>query len=369
MSIDNFEESEDTMHETSLIHSPKIDTSNGMEFGLYTLGDHLPNPHTNKRISATQRIKEIIELARLAEDAGFDIFQVGESHQEYFLSQSHLVILTAIAQATKHIRLSSAVTTIGVLDPVRVYEDAATLDLISNGRMELIAGRASRFGSFELLGYNDIDYKELFEEKFELLLQLNREKQVTWEGKFRAPLNDAFILPRPLNNHLPIWRGLGNTMTSAIRAGELGVPIFQATLAGAVMTYANRINNFRSAARDAGHDVDNIPVGTGGWTFIRENTKEAYRQVYPYINEGFKLTNGESFPKRALAQGKSVKSVVNIGDPSLITEKLLYQHEAFKQQRFSAQIDFAGMEFDEVKKTLYLLADKVIPNVKKYTKS
>lgn len=359
------------MSKSSLIHSPnpKIDTSNGIEFGLYSLGDHLPNPHTKKRISAKERIQELIELAKLAEDAGFDIFQLGESHQEYFVSQSHLLILTAIAKATKNIRLSSAVTTIGVLDPVRVYEDAATLDLISNGRMELIAGRASRFGSFELLGYNSVDYRELFEEKFELLLKLNESERVTWEGEFRAPLNDALILPRPLKNHLPIWRGLGNTMTSAIRAGELGVPVFQATLAGAVITYANRINNFRSAAKEAGHDIDNIPVGTGGWVFIRESTKEAYRQVYPHINEGFKLTNGESFPKRALAQGQSVKSVVTIGEPSLIIEKILYQYEAFKQQRFSAEIDFAGMEFDEVKKTLYLLADKVMPTVKKYTKS
>lgn len=357
------------MTHSSLIHSPKIDTSNGMEFGIYTLGDHLPNPHTKKRISQKQRIQEIIELAKLAEDAGFDLFQLGESHQEYFMSQAHLVIFSAIAKATQKIRLSSAVTTIGVLDPVRVYEDVATIDLLSDGRMELIAGRASRFGSFELLGYNGMDYNELFEEKFKLLLQLNEQERVTWEGEYRSPLKEASIMPRPLKGHLPIWRGLGNTMSSAIQAGELGVPIFQATLAGAVMTYANRIERFRTAAKEAGHDVDQIPVGTGGWMFIRENTKDAYRQVYPYINEGFKLTNGEPFPKRALAQGQSVKSVVNIGEPSLIIEKLLYQHEAFKQQRFSAQIDFAGMDFDEVKKTLYILADTIIPSVKKYTKS
>lgn len=357
------------MSELSLIHSPKIDMSRGMEFGIYSLGDHLPHPLTGQRIPAKQRIQEIIELAQLAEQAGFDLFQLGESHQEYFTSQAHMVILSAIAKATKTIKISSAVTTIAVLDPVRVYEDAATIDLISNGRMEIIAGRASRFGSFDLLGYNNLDYKELFEEKFELLLKLNENPRINWSGEFRAPLKDALVLPRPLNEHLPIWRGLGNTMTSAIRAGELGVPIFQATLAGAVMTYANRIKAFREAAKSAGHDVDNIPVGSGGWLYVRENTQEAYRQIYPYINEGFKRTNGEDFPKRALAQGKSVKSVVAIGEPSLIVEKLLYQHEAFNQQRFSAQIDFAGMEFDEVKKTLYLLAEKIIPEVKKYTKS
>lgn len=351
------------------IHSPKIDQSQGMKFGIYSLGDHLPNPSTQQRISAKQRIHEIIELAKLAEEAGFDLFQLGESHQEYFVAQSHLTILSAIAQATKSIKLSSAVTTISVLDPVRVYEDAATIDLLSDGRMELIAGRASRVGSFELLGYNNADYNELFEEKFELLLKLNESERINWEGKYRASLKDALILPRPKDNHLPIWRGLGNSMSSAVRAGELGVPVFQATLAGAVMTYANRIKRYRQAATEAGYDTEQLPVGSGGWLFIRDSTQEAYRHIYPYINEGFKRTNGNDFPKRALAQGKSVKSVVNIGEPSLIIEKLLYQHEAFNHQLFSAQIDFAGMPFDEVKRTLYVLAEDILPTVKKYTKS
>ena len=148
----------------------RIDQRKGLEFGIYTLGDHLPNPHTGERISAEQRIHEIIELAKLAEQAGIDFFSVGESHQEYFTTQAHSVVLAAIAQATEKIKIGSSSTIISTSDPVRVYEDFATIDLISNGRAEIVAGRASRVGLFDLLGYNLRDYEELFEEKFELLL-------------------------------------------------------------------------------------------------------------------------------------------------------------------------------------------------------
>lgn len=350
---------------------PTIDLSKGIEFGLYTLGDHLPHPRTKERISAQARIQNIIELAVLAEEAGFDIFQVGESHQAYFVSQSHLIILAAIAQATQKIKIASGVTTIGVLDPVRVFEDAATIDLISDGRMEIVAGRASRYGSFELLAYGKEDFADLFEEKFDLLLQINNNRIVNWEGKYRPPIRQQEIIPRP-NKHnasLPIWRALGNTPLSAQRAGVAGVPVQQAYLAGAVQTYRNRIQLFRQAAEEAGHDSKEIPVAASAWLYVRESVDQAFKEIYPYINEGFKLTNGQDFPKRSFAQGKSIKSVMTIGDSSSIIEKILYQQEAIGFQRFSAQIDFAGMSFAEVKKTLYIIADKIMPAVKKYTKS
>lgn len=169
----------------------RIDQSKGLEFGLYTLGGHIPDPATGKRISAQQRIKEIIELTQLAEQAGIDFFSVGESHQEYFATQAHSVVLSAIAQATKKIKIASSSTIISTSDPVRVYEDFATIDLISEGRAEIIAGRASRVGLFDLLGYNLRDYEELFEEKFDLLLKINEEEIVNWSGEFRAPLRNA----------------------------------------------------------------------------------------------------------------------------------------------------------------------------------
>ena len=215
----------------------RIDQSKGLEFGLYTLGDHIPNPLTGERISAEQRIHEIIELAKLAEQAGIDFFSVGESHQEYFATQAHSVVLAAIAQATSKIKIASSSTIISTSDPVRVYEDFATIDLISKGRTEIIAGRASRIGLFDLLGYNVRDYEELFEEKFELLLKINEEEVVNWSGQFRAPLNNARVIPRPQNGSMPIWRAVGGAPASAIKAGYAGVPMFLATLGGPATSF------------------------------------------------------------------------------------------------------------------------------------
>src|SRR5690625_4848469 len=186
----------------------RIDPSKGLEFGIYTLGDHLPNPHKGERIPAQQRIQEIIKLAQLAEQAGIDFFSVGESHQQYFATQAHTIVLAAIAQATEKIKIGSSSTIISTSDPVRVYEDFATIDLISNGRAEIIAGRASRVGLFDLLGYDIKDYEELFEEKFELLLEINEHETVNWSGEFRAPLKDAQVIPRPKTGTLPIWRAV-----------------------------------------------------------------------------------------------------------------------------------------------------------------
>ena len=219
----------------------RIDQSKGLEFGLYTLGDHLQNPRTGARISAGQRIHEIIELAKLADQAGIDFFSVGESHQEYFTTQAQSVVLSAIAQATSKIKIASSSTIISTSDPVRVYEDFATIDLISKGRAEIIAGRASRVGLFDLLGYNIRDYEELFEEKFELLLKINEEESINWSGQFRAPLNDALVLPRPQNGSLPIWRAVGGHSASAIKAGYAGVPMFLATLGGPATIFSKRL--------------------------------------------------------------------------------------------------------------------------------
>lgn len=347
---------------------PTFNTENGIEFGVYTLGDHLPNPKTGELIPVSQRLEEIIELAQYTEKLGFDVFQLGESHQEHFVSQAHLIILAAIARETKTIKLSSAVTTISILDPVRVFEDAATIDLLSNGRMELIAGRASRIGSFELFGYDHRDYEALFEEKFNLLLQINQNERVNWSGKFRPDLQDAHIIPRPENEEkgIPIWRGVGNTPTSAIRAGQAGVPLFQAHLAGAAQTYQNRIKHYKEAGREAGFTDEELPVGTGGILYLAPTTKEAFQTAYPHFNAGFQLTNGQDFPKRGFAQGKSPKSVTLIGSPELVTEKMIYQYDLYKQQRFTVEADFGGLPIEEVKRTLDIYATEVIPKVKEH---
>ncbi|UJL47672.1 LLM class flavin-dependent oxidoreductase [Virgibacillus sp. NKC19-16] len=345
----------------------RIDQSKGMEFGLYTLGDHLPDPGTRERISAKQRIHEIIELAQLAEQAGIDFFSVGESHQEYFATQAHTVVLAAIAQATEKIKISSSSTIISTSDPVRVYEDFATIDLISGGRAEIVAGRASRVGLYDLLGYDLRDYEALYEEKFDLLRKINDEEIINWSGQFRADLNNAKVLPRPLNGSLPIWRAVGGTPASAIKAGYAGVPMYMAHLGGPVSVFKRTVDAYREALQQSGFDPSEFPVATAGFFYAADSSQQALRDMYPHINEGMKRTNGQGFPKQHFAQGVDPRSVMNIGSPQEIIEKILYQHEQFGHQRYIAQMDFGGMPFDKLKKNIELIGTEILPAIKKYT--
>lgn len=345
----------------------RIDKNKPMEFGIYTLGDHLPDPTKGERIPAGQRIHELIELAQLAEQAGIDFFSVGESHQDYFATQAHSVVLSAIAQATEKIKISSSSTIVSTLDPVRVYEDFATIDLISKGRAEIVAGRASRVGVYDLLGYDLKDYEALFEEKFDLLLQINEKEVINWEGEFRAPLRNARVIPRPQNGSMPIWRAVGGPPASAIKAGYAGVPMFLAHLGGPVSIFKRSIDAYRDAARANGHDPEELPIATAGFLYVAETTQQAQREYYPHINEGMKRTNGRGFPKQQFAQGADIRDVMNIGSPELIVEKLLYQHEQYGQQRFIGQMDFGGVPFDKLKKNIELIGTKILPEIKKHT--
>lgn len=345
----------------------RINQKKGLEFGLYTLGDHIANPNTGKRISAQQRIKEIIELAQLAEQAGLDFFSVGESHQDYFTTQAHAVVLAAIAQATDEIKIGSSSTIISTSDPVRVYENFSTIDLISNGRAEIIAGRASRIGLFDLLGYDIQDYEALFEEKFDLLLQINEKEKLSWEGQFRAPLKDAEVLPRPKEGSLPIWRAVGGAPASAMKAGYAGVPMMLATLGGPASAFKTAIDAYREMATRNGHSTAELPVGVTGFFHVAETTQDALKQMYPYINEGMKLTNGQGFPKQAFAQAKDKRSVINVGSPQEIIEKLLYQHELFGHQRYLAQMDFGGVPFEQLAKNIEIIGEEILPAIRKYT--
>lgn len=345
----------------------RIDPKNGLEFGIYTLGDHLPNPLKGERISAKERIQEIIEYAKLADQAGIDFFSVGESHQEYFTTQAHTVVLSAIAQATKNIKIGSSSTILSTSDPVRVYEDFATIDLISNGRAEIVAGRASRVGLFELLGYDLRNYEELFEEKFDLLLQINEEEIVNWSGEFRAPLKDARILPRPKDGSLPIWRAVGGTPASAIKAGYAGVPMFMAHLGGPASVFKRTIDAYREVARSRGFNPEELPVATAGFFYAADNSQDALRDLYPHINEGMKKTNGRGFAKQLFAQGVDKHNIMNIGSAQQIIEKILYQHEVFGHQRYIAQIDFGGMPFDKIRKNVEIIGTEILPAIRKYT--
>ncbi|MDO4670032.1 MAG: LLM class flavin-dependent oxidoreductase [Aerococcus sp.] len=349
---------------------PQIDTTDGMQFGLYSLGDHVPNPNTGERLSAKERLDQIVQLATAAEQAGLDIFHVGESHQEYFVSQAHMVILSAIAQATKNIRIGSATTIVSTSDPVRTFEDAATIDLLSNGRMEIVAGRASRLGLFELLGYNKADYGELFEERFNLLLAINENETINWSGKYRAPLHEAHVIPRPdsAKQGLPIWRAVGGRADSAIKAGDAGVPMYITTLGGKLENFTYAVSEYRKHAQAAGYDTDELPLTTAGFLYLDTHQQRAEETFFPYVDQAMKRANGVGFSRLQYSQIKDTDSTLNIGEPQLVIDKLLAQYEAFGMQRYVAQIDFGGQSTKQIMQTLELLATKVIPTVKKYTK-
>ncbi len=345
----------------------RIDTSKGLEFGLYSIGDYLANPHTGTIISPEQRIRELIEASKLADEAGFDVFAVGESHQADFTTQAHTVILGAIAQATKNIKIASSATVLSTSDPVRVYEDFATIDLISNGRAEIVAGRGSRIGAYSLLGYDVHDYEELFEEKMELLLKLNNEKSVTWEGQFRAPLNNASILPQPLNGHMPIWRAVGGPPSSAIKAGYVGVPMMLTTLGGPAINFKGSVDAYRETAAQRGFDPARLPIATTSLFYTAANSQDALREYYPHINYGMQSLRGSGYPKQQFAQSTDYRDALMIGSPQQMIEKMLYQYELYGQQRFMAQIDFGGVPFDKIAKNIELIATEIMPAIKKHT--
>ncbi|MBU5466193.1 LLM class flavin-dependent oxidoreductase [Virgibacillus sp. MSJ-26] len=345
----------------------RINPAEGMEFGLYSLGDHIMNPLTGKRISAQERIGEFIEMSKLAEQAGIDVFSVGESHQTYFTSQAHSVILGAIAQATKKIKISSSATVLSVLDPVRVYEDFATIDLISNGRAEIVAGRGSRVGAHQLFGVDLQDYEEIYEEKLELLKQINENDRVTWQGNFRAPLENAEILPRPLNGSLPIWRAVGGPPASAIKAGAMGIPMMLTTLGGPAMNFKPSVLAYRRMAEQNGFDPNSLPIATTSLFYVADTEKEALKGMYPHINTGFQAIRGGGYPKQQFAQATDYRDALMVGDKEQIIEKILYQHELFGMQRFIAQIDFGGVPFDKIMKNIEIIGNDIIPAVKKHT--
>lgn len=345
----------------------RIDTTKGMEFGLYSLGDHIANPLTGELISPQQRIQELIEASKLAEQAGIDVFGVGESHQTYFTTQAHTVVLGAIAQATEKIKISSSATVLSVSDPVRIYEDFATLDLISDGRAEIVAGRGSRVGAYHLLGVDLQDYEEIFEEKLELLKKINDEEYVTWEGQFRAPLQNARILPQPKNGSLPLWRAVGGPPGSAIKAGYMGIPMMLTTLGGPAINFKPSVDAYREAAERSGFDPATLPIATTSLFYVADTTKEALQGMYPHLNGGFQAIRGAGYPKQQFAQAPDTRDALMVGSKEQIIEKMLYQHELYGMQRFMAQIDFGGVPFEKIMKNIEIIGNDIIPAIKKYT--
>jgi probable LLM family oxidoreductase len=347
---------------------------NGIEIGIYTLADIGPDPLTNETITPKQRMKEMIQAAKLADEAGLDVFGVGEHHRLDYASSSPAVILAAIAQATKHIKLTSTTSVLSTLDPVRLFEDFATLDLLSDGRAEILAGRGAFIESFPLFGYSTNDYDELFTQHLELLLQLNKNERVTWSGDFRSPLRNAEISPRPIQEQIPIWIGVGGTPDSAVRAGKFGVGMALAILGGDPLRFKPLVDLYRKAGMEAGHSPEVLKVGVTGHAYIAETTQQAKDEFFPYYSNYWSYVNrqrgmGSRMSRADFEHMASPNTALFVGSPQQIVEKILHQHELFGHKRFLAQVDIGGLPFNKVAENIELLATEVAPVIKKATRN
>ncbi|WP_040205946.1 LLM class flavin-dependent oxidoreductase [Neobacillus jeddahensis] len=344
----------------------------GIEIGLYTLGDMEPDPHTGKAIGAYQRTKEIIEAAKLADEAGLDVFGVGEHHRLDYATSAPPVVLAAIAQATKRIKLTSATTVLGTVDPIRLFEDFATLDLLSDGRAEIIAGRGAFVESFPLFGYDINDYDTLFSEHLQLFLKLNENERISWDGHFRSSLRNAEIAPRPLQKQLPLWVGVGGTPESAARAGRLGVGMTIAILSGDQLRFKPLVDLYRETGAEAGHPLETLKVGITGHGYIAKTAQQALDEFYPYHSNYWSYLHRQrgmdfSLSRADFEQMTAPEMALFVGSPQQIAEKILKQHELFGNQRFMVQMDIGGLPYKKVAESIELLAAEVAPIVRKET--
>jgi probable LLM family oxidoreductase len=339
-----------------------------MEIGLYTFAELTPDPGTGRMVSPEQRMRDLIEEIELADQVGLDVFGVGEHHRPDFAVSSPVVALAAAATRTKDIRLTSAVTVLSSDDPVRVFQDFATLDLISGGRAEIMAGRGSFIESFPLFGYDFGDYDELFAEKLELLLRLRESEHVTWSGRHRAGLDDAGVYPRPVQDPLPIWVAVGGNPGSAIRAGSLGLPMALAIIGGAPERFAPVVELYRRAASDAGHDSKRLPVSINSHTYLAESSRQAADEFFPayagMMNKIGRERGWSPMTRRQFDELRSLCGALAVGSPQEVIEKILFQHEIFGHRRFLAQISVGTLPHDRVLRAIEILGTEVAPVVR-----
>jgi probable LLM family oxidoreductase len=339
-----------------------------MQLGVYTFADLVPDPKTKKIISPEQRMKNLIEEGIAADEAGLDIFGIGEHHREDFLISSPVVPLAAIAAKTKHIRLTSAVNVLSSDDPIRVFQDFAELDLISNGRAELMVGRGSFTESFPLFGYSLNDYDELFEEKLYMLLKIRDSEKLTWSGTYTPTINNRGVYPRPVQNPFPISLAVGGNPPSIIRAASLGLPLALAIIGGEPQMFAPLINLYREAYQKFAHNPKNMSVSINSQGFIAENSEQAKDIYWPYyesvMNQIGKERGWPNITKDSFAASASPAGSLLLGNPKEVADKIIAQHKLFAQDRFIIQIDVGTMPHDKVLKAIELLGKEVAPLVK-----
>lgn len=340
-----------------------------MEIGIYSFGELTPDAVTGHQVSPRERMRNLLEEIELADQVGLDVFGIGEHHRPDYLVSSPAVVLAAAAARTSRIKLTSAVTVVSSDDPVRVYQDFATIDLISGGRAEIMAGRGSFIESFPLFGYDLEDYDSLFIEKLELLMQLNEEEIVTWSGRHRAPINERGVYPRPFQEKLPIWIAVGGTPHSIIRAGTLGLPIALAIIGGAPERFAPLIDLYRESARRAGHDPDSLPVSINSHGWIADTSRQAAEEALPpYLDVMGKLGRERGWPPVTRLQfdaERSPRGALLVGDPQEVIDKILFEYELFRNQRFLLQLTVGTMPHDKVLRAIELLGTVVAPAVRK----
>ncbi|MBK9732766.1 MAG: LLM class flavin-dependent oxidoreductase [Chitinophagaceae bacterium] len=343
-----------------------------MEIGIYTFAETTPDPKTGKTISQQQRMKNLLEEIELADQLGLEIFGIGEHHRADYAVSSPAVVLAAAAARTKNIRLTSAVTVLSSDDPVRVFQDFATLDLLSGGRAEIMAGRGSFIESFPLFGYELDDYDALFEEKLDLLLQLRSQKIITWSGKFRPALDHQRIFPQPVQHPMPVWIAVGGTTQSVIRAATLGLPMALAIIGGMPERFAPLVDLYRETATAAGHDLSKLAVSINSHGYLANDSKQAADEFYPtFADVMTRIGRERGWPPTNRAQfeaGRSLKGALLVGSPQEMIDKIMYQYELFHHDRFLLQLSVGTLPHDKLLHAIELFGSEVAPVVRRETK-
>ena len=339
------------------------------ELGIYHFGELSPDPVTHRPPTPGVRLRELIEQAKVADEAGLDIFAVGEHHRGDFAVSTPAVVLAAMAENTRNIKLSSAVTVLSSDDPVRVFQQFATLDLISGGRAEIIAGRGSYTESFPLFGYDLNNYSELFADKLDLLLRLREENPITWQGTTRPALRGADVNPQP-ERELPVWVAVGGTPASVVRAAQLNLPLALAIIGGSYRQFAPFVDLYRQAAAQFGHDPAKLKVSISSPGFLAATHREAIDISHPYFESGWMANHhqrgrGVPMPLAAYEAQSTVAGAFFLGSPQEVIDKILAQYELFHHDRMTIQMGFGNVAQKEMLTSIELLGTEVAPVVRK----
>lgn len=340
-----------------------------MEIGLYSFVEATPDPATGRRRAPAQRLHDLLEEITLADEVGLDVYGVGEHHRPEYVSSAPAVILAAAAARTRRLRLTSAVTVLSSDDPVRVFQQFATLDLLSGGRAEIMAGRGSFVESFPLFGYSLDDYDALFEEKLDLLLRLRAREHVTWQGEHRAMLQGQGVYPRPLQDPLPVWVAVGGTPRSVARAAALGLPLALAIIGGYPAQFAPLVAHYRAAARQAGHDAARLPVSLNAHGFLAPTSQQAADLAFPAFKATMDHIGRERgwppLSRAAFEASRAPQGANFVGSPQEVVDKILLQHELFGHDRFLLQLTVGSLPHADVLRAIELLGTEVAPAVRK----